>query len=116
MTTGWLATGRNPYNATFTTLPAGNYQFRVKAVDHNSGLSDEAAIKLVIKPAHWLSLPAKMGYVLLLITSVFGVIYWRTNNFRKTPTSCSAAFMNAPENCTIKTIYWPTKTTPVSTY
>ncbi|NQZ05805.1 MAG: response regulator [Algicola sp.] len=78
----WLASGRNPYNATFTTLPAGEYQFRVKAVNHNSGLSDEAAIKLVIKPAPWLSLPAKMGYVVLLIAAIFGVIYWRTRNLK----------------------------------
>ncbi|MCJ8267781.1 MAG: ATP-binding protein, partial [Psychrosphaera sp.] len=79
----WLVSGRNPYNATFTTLPAGIYQFRVKAVDHNSGLSDEASIKLVIKPAPWLSLPAKIGYVLLLIAAIFGVIYWRTRNFKQ---------------------------------
>ncbi len=79
----WLATGRNPYNASFTTLPAGDYQFRVKAIDHNSGLSDEAAIKLVIKPAPWLSLPAKFAYVVLLLAAIFAVIYWRTHNLKK---------------------------------
>jgi len=78
----WLALRKNNHSATFTTLPAGDYLFRVKAVDRNTGLSGEAKIKISIKPAPWFSLPAQIGYIFLLFTTIIGVIKWRTRSLK----------------------------------
>jgi signal transduction histidine kinase/ligand-binding sensor domain-containing protein/DNA-binding response OmpR family regulator len=78
----WLALRRNVYNATFTTLPMGEYLFRVKAVDRNTGLSGETKIKVIIKPAPWLSIYAQIAYILLLLLTIFSVIRWRTRTLK----------------------------------
>jgi len=78
----WLALGKNIHSATFTTLPAGDYLFRVKAVDNNTGLSGEKEIKIAIKPAPWFSLPAQISYILLVFLAIFGVIKWRTRSLK----------------------------------
>lgn len=62
----------NQNQATYTNLPAGSYIFRVKATN-NDGIwsSDEATLRIVVRPPFWWSWYAKIFYLLLT-----GAIIW----------------------------------------
>ena len=54
------------HNATYTNLPAGTYTFRVKASNNDKVWNEEGtALRLVIHPPFYLSIPFKVGYVIL---------------------------------------------------
>ncbi len=68
----------NQNRATYTNLPAGTYVFRVKATN-NDGIwsTNEATLRIVVKPPFWWSWYAKILYLLLI-----GVIIWYYVHFR----------------------------------
>lgn len=73
----WLSVPANFNAATFTTLPAGSYQLKVKALNQSDGQSTTASLGLTIKPAPWLSWPAKVLYLILLTSLIFASYRWR---------------------------------------
>ncbi|MBQ6064709.1 MAG: response regulator [Prevotella sp.] len=64
--------------ATYTNIPYGTYTFRVKATN-NDGVwsSHDATLKIVVHPPFWLTLPAKILYLLLLLAAI-----WLFTQFR----------------------------------
>ena len=66
------------HEATYTNIPSGTYTFRVKATN-NDGIwsTHEATLKIVVHPPFWLTLPAKLIYLLLLLTAI-----WLFTQFR----------------------------------
>lgn len=57
--------------ATYTNLSPGTYIFHVKA-SNNDGIwsNNEATLKIIVHPPFYLSLPMKLIYLILLITSI----------------------------------------------
>jgi diguanylate cyclase (GGDEF)-like protein len=67
---GWLK-AEGFRRATYTSLPAGNYTFRVKAANNDQVWNVKgAAIDLLVVPPPWLSWWAYLGYALLLFGSI----------------------------------------------
>ena len=66
------------HEATYTNIPSGTYTFRVKATN-NDGIwsTHEATLKIVVHPPFWLTLPAKLIYLFLLLTAI-----WLFTQFR----------------------------------
>ena len=66
------------HEATYTNIPSGTYTFRVKATNNDGVWSTrEATLKIVVHPPFWLTLPAKLIYLLLLLTAI-----WLFTQFR----------------------------------
>lgn len=66
------------HEATYTNIPSGTYTFRVKATNNDGVWStQEATLKIVVHPPFWLTLPAKLIYLLLLLTAI-----WLFTQFR----------------------------------
>jgi signal transduction histidine kinase/ligand-binding sensor domain-containing protein/DNA-binding response OmpR family regulator len=61
----------NQLKATYTNLPAGNYVFRVIA-SNNDGIwnNEGASLNVIIHPPIWKTLPAKIFYIILLISLI----------------------------------------------
>lgn len=56
------------HNATYTNLPAGTYTFRVKASNNDKVWNEEGtALRIVIHPPFYLSVPFKAAYVVLFV-------------------------------------------------
>ena len=75
--TTWT-TLRNASRAVFTKIPSGKYNFQVKAVDENGeAISKTKSLEIVINPPIWLSIPAKILYIIisLLIICYIAIIY-----------------------------------------
>ena len=66
------------HEATYTNIPSGTYTFRVKATN-NDGIwsSRDATLKIVVHPPFWLTLPAKIIYLLLALAAI-----WLYTQFR----------------------------------
>jgi signal transduction histidine kinase/ActR/RegA family two-component response regulator len=63
----WNYVGHD-HKATYTSLPAGKYTFRVKATNSSGVWSDnEARLNIEIHPPFWLTIYAKIFYVLVFI-------------------------------------------------
>jgi len=76
----------NNKNVTYVNLPYGKYLFKIKATN-NDGLWNEAGTELEIEvlPPFWLSLPAKILYLILLISLFYIILsfYWRKNKLKQ---------------------------------
>ncbi|MEC3878166.1 two-component regulator propeller domain-containing protein [Parapedobacter sp. 10938] len=67
-----IQTNRKAY---FTKLPPGDYVFRVNVVDSNGDLKGkETTLRITILPPFWASIPAFLGYALLVIAGVWYAI------------------------------------------
>lgn len=77
----WNYVGNNK-SVTYVNLSPGKYLFKVKA-SNNDGLWNEtgAEIEIEILPPFWLSLPAKIIYLALLLAFAYALIsyYWKKN-------------------------------------
>ena len=68
----------NEHRATYTNIPAGTYVFRVKATNNDAvWCSNEAKLRIVVRPPFWWSWYAKLFYLLLL-----GGIIWQYLHYR----------------------------------
>ncbi len=77
----WVRTAPGQRSATFTNLAAGSYQFEVQTRS-GSFTSEAAGLTLVIAPAPWLSIWAKLGYLCATLIGgglVFGYARRRVN-------------------------------------
>ncbi len=76
----WIDLGTNRY-AIFTSLPAGDYVFKVKATNNDGVWSDEQtglSIKVVVKPPFWLTTWFLTMMGILVILSIYLFIKLRT--------------------------------------
>ncbi len=75
----WLFTDANNRVASYTTLPAGDYVFKVKASSSEGVWPSEAKqIMITILPPWWFTWQAKVMYVLLGIAAIVGFIKQNT--------------------------------------
>lgn len=67
----WMDAGQQ-HRATYTNVPPGSYVFRVRATN-NDGVwgAREARLRIVVHPPFWWSLPAKIGYGVLVLLLVY---------------------------------------------
>lgn len=67
---GWNYIGAQ-HSTTYTNLPAGTYTFRVKASNNDNIWNEEGtSIRIIVHPPFYLSLPFKIGYVLLFLLAL----------------------------------------------
>jgi len=68
----WLTTPTGARRVTFTNLNAGNYRFSVQACEFDN-CSPVKTVTITIHPHWYLSVWAKMAYILLVLTLIYGV-------------------------------------------
>lgn len=82
----WTHAGNNK-SVTYVNLRPGEYSFKVKA-SNNSGVWNEegAQIDIEILPPFWLSLPAKLLYLVLSIALIYILIsyFWKKHKEKQT--------------------------------
>lgn len=78
----WLYTDARNNVATYTTLAAKDYTFKVKAHRGDGRWSEVTSIKVSIAPPWWLTHWALAGYVLLLIASILAFVRYRTHRWQ----------------------------------
>lgn len=72
----WNHIGNNR-SVTYVNLSPGKYTFRVKASNNNNIWNETGAeLTFEILPPFWLSYPAKILYVLLLLVLLYGVFFY----------------------------------------
>ncbi|WP_027672888.1 hybrid sensor histidine kinase/response regulator transcription factor [Rheinheimera baltica] len=77
----WVMTDADNPVATYTTLPSGNYTFKVKTVPSGSQqTSQEATLDIHILPPPWLTWQAYLGYILIGLMAVYLTIKYRTKS------------------------------------
>ena len=80
----WVNTSANKRFATYMNIPAGEYQFKVKASNKNGVWSDYTrTLKVIILPPLWLTWWAKLIYVLFSLIVLVSFYYFRTSSLRK---------------------------------
>ncbi len=68
----------NLNRATYTNLPAGTYTFRVKATNNDGVWStNEARLRIVVRPPFWWSWYAKLIYLLLIGATIWYYVRFR---------------------------------------
>ncbi|WP_075184896.1 ligand-binding sensor domain-containing protein [Teredinibacter haidensis] len=74
----WIEAGSNRRRARYTNLDPGKYTFRVLG-SNNDGVwsTSEKAVEIVIHPAWWQSLRARILLSIILLALVYLFIYWR---------------------------------------
>jgi len=79
----WLQLGTER-KITFTGLPPGDYQLRVRTTKRSGGLGNhEASLTLNILPPWWQTLWARLIYILIGLSGLYGVFYWRSKLHKK---------------------------------
>lgn len=64
--------------ATYTNIPAGTYIFRVKATNNDGVWStNEATLKIIVRPPFWWNWYAKIFYLLLLVLAIWRYVRYR---------------------------------------
>lgn len=81
----WIETGSDNRIATYTSLPSGQYNFRVKAWrGHPANWSNRSAtLRLTILPPLWRTSWAYAAYVLLFLMLITALLQWRTRYLRQ---------------------------------
>jgi ligand-binding sensor domain-containing protein/signal transduction histidine kinase/DNA-binding response OmpR family regulator len=81
----WSYVGNNK-NVTYLNLASGNYVFKVKGSNNDGVWNEEGTqIELEILPPFWLSITAKIIYILLIVLFIYLIIsfVWKKNNKRQ---------------------------------
>lgn len=77
----WIKLRPGTNNVTFNSLSPGTYTFKVKAEDYNT-YSDEREITIIISPAWYFSLWAKIGYAVIIIGIISFIAKLLYNRYR----------------------------------
>ncbi len=65
--------------ATYTSLPAGNYTFRVRGANNDGIFShDEVALSITVTPPWWETALFRWSMILLSVMAIFTAYQWRT--------------------------------------
>ena len=78
----WIETSANRRAATYTSLPAGVYQFRVRSSAADGDWGPEHSLKIKILPPWWQSYWAYSTYVLATVFMIWALIQLRTRALR----------------------------------
>ncbi|MEP0355270.1 ATP-binding protein [Paraglaciecola sp.] len=80
----WINAKARENSATYTTLPAGDYEFHVRVFDPKSqAVQPITSLAIKVHPPYWLTWQAKALYLTLLV-SILVFIYWlRTRHYKK---------------------------------
>lgn len=80
----WIMAGNNS-KATYTNLSPGTYKFKVKGTNNDGVWStEEAVLEIVVNPPLYWSMPAKILYVIIIVTLiVYAFRYTLTRERRK---------------------------------
>jgi len=81
-TDGQWNDAENNKSVTYVNLSPGKYVFQVKDAGKEEGDAD-ASLQIEILPPFWLSIPAKLLYLLLALGMIYGVISWYMKRSRK---------------------------------
>ena len=66
----WIMAGNNS-KATYTNLSPGTYKFKVKGTNNDGVWStEEAVLEIVVNPPFYWSMPAKILYVIIIVTLI----------------------------------------------
>lgn len=80
----WLDLGEQHY-VTISSLPSGEYVFRVKGSNNDGVWSPEAAsLRIIVEAPFWKTRMANIAYFIVLLLLFYLVIQYRTNALRKT--------------------------------
>lgn len=98
----WTHAGNNK-SVTYLNLAPGSYVFKVKA-SNNSGVWNEegARVEIEILPPFWLSWPARIIYVLLIVTAVSLLLNYYQKRNRIKQTRQLEAYKDEQEKLAIK--------------
>lgn len=77
--TGWI----HDRKVTYTNLGAGRYTFKVTGRDVFGNITPPTTLKILIRPAPWLTWWAFLGYFLLIGGTGIGLYQWRVSILRK---------------------------------
>ncbi|GAB4403763.1 MAG: hybrid sensor histidine kinase/response regulator transcription factor [Bacteroidia bacterium] len=81
---GWRERTADERSATYTNLPPGRYTFRVRAWDaFGQAARREAVLALHVTPPWWRSTWAYLGYGLLLVGGIAGLLRLRSQALRR---------------------------------
>ncbi|WP_455539686.1 ligand-binding sensor domain-containing protein [Terrisporobacter sp.] len=76
LSSDWIQIKNN--EVIFNELPTGNYTFKIKARSQNGNVGEESRVSFTIKPPIYLSQPAILTYILLIIM----LIYYSANKMK----------------------------------
>ncbi|CAH9050147.1 Sensor histidine kinase RcsC [Pseudoalteromonas sp. CIP111854] len=77
----WLVTDQRAPFATYTTLPSGQYTFKVKSgEDINNLTSHSAPLIISIAPPPWFTVPAYIAYFIIILFSVYLFTLFKTRS------------------------------------
>jgi signal transduction histidine kinase/ligand-binding sensor domain-containing protein/CheY-like chemotaxis protein len=80
----WSSTTSRDRNATYTSLPPGEYLFRVQASNADQVWNEEgASLKIVVEPQIWQTAWFRVGLALLGVALVASGIQWRLRSIRR---------------------------------
>jgi signal transduction histidine kinase/ligand-binding sensor domain-containing protein len=80
----WYEVGSNNRRATYTTLPAGSYTFRVQAATARGAWSEPGtSLQVVILPAWWATWWFRAGYVTLFALAIWGAYLVRVRQLSR---------------------------------
>ena len=82
---GWIPAGQS-LRAAYSGLRSGRYTFRVRVLQHNGAWGgEELSQRVRIKPSPWLSWPALLTYLLLILAAILTAmrLYLRTRMNRE---------------------------------
>jgi ligand-binding sensor domain-containing protein/signal transduction histidine kinase len=97
----WLETRANKREATYTSVPAGDYVFRVRTTDaEGAWLPREASVALTIRPAPWKSTAAYIGYA-ALATSLIAYWAWQRQRRRAVKRQAQLALRKSEERLSL---------------
>ena len=73
----WIYTEKNRHNASYPKLSPGNYTFRVKGCNNNGIWNEkETTIKIKVLSPWWLSTPAIIVYICIILGVIYFWIHW----------------------------------------
>jgi len=72
----WVNVGNLPL-ATFTNVPPGEYQLKIKGANQNEIWSDERILKIVVLPAYWQTWWFKVFCLLLLAGAIYSIYQYQ---------------------------------------
>lgn len=77
----WIKLRPGTNNVTFNNLSPGTYTFKVKAEDYNT-YSDEREVSIIISPAWYFSIWAKIAYVIIIVSIISLIAKLLYNRYR----------------------------------
>jgi streptogramin lyase len=81
---GWHSVGSDRRYATYTTLPAGAYRFRVQGATSRGPWSEPGlAVRITIQPAWWTTWWSKALFAIVVMLSILFVYYLRIRQLQR---------------------------------